>query len=450
MASKQFHLQLVFRISFITIFSIATAYLWFAFGRLYFIIPMIVLVVQVFGLIKYLNRTNKRMAFFFESINNEDFSVRFDEENAPESVRELHRKINEFNQRIRETFMRNEEQEKYHQKILDQLNTGIVIFNQKGHIRVVNPAAGRLLNCHPLHHIRQLERAAPGLYDLFSKGASDRRNLFKFSNERETIQLVMEFSRISLRDDVLTLVTIQDINSELEYKETDSWIKLIRVLTHEIMNTITPIASLSDTLVHYFKKESNGDLVMDAISKEQILNTVRGLEVIRSQGNDLMSFVQSYRNFLNIPEPDKKITNIAKLFNKVAVLVEQEKGIGVTLNIQKPQQDAEIFADEKQITQILVNLSKNALQAMQETKEGVLQITFRIEDTGKKYIDVIDNGPGMSQEVRDQIFVPFFTTKQKGTGIGLSLSRKIMQMHGGNLNLIRSIPYSETVFRLEF
>src|SRR5690606_29225142 len=325
MTGNRFTFQLVWRIGSIAILSALTSYLWWRYGSFYFLIPFGFVLIQIYGLTRYLTKTNRKMSFLFESIRNEDFSVRFDEDSGPASLRELHTRLNALNQLVRDHFISHEEQEKYHRLILDQLNTGVLIYNRQGHVRIANPAARSLLNCDQLFHIRQVERSVPGLYVQLAENQGKGRKLIEFNTERETIQIVMDFSRITLRDDALTLVTIQNIHSELDQKETDSWIKLIRVLTHEIMNTITPITSISETLVRYFRTSPNENMILDPVDEDRNHNAVRGLEVINAQSNDLMSFVQSYRNFLHIPEPDKTIVPIRELFEKVHVLAGQEE-----------------------------------------------------------------------------------------------------------------------------
>jgi nitrogen fixation/metabolism regulation signal transduction histidine kinase len=275
------------------------------------------------------------------------------------------------------------------------------------------------------------------------------RKLFQLTNERETVQLLIKSTEIVLNKEILKLVTIQDINNELDEKETDSWMKLIRVLTHEIMNTIAPISSISESILSYYKNES-GIIPVSQIDENHIKNTVKGLEVIKNQGNDLMSFVQSYRSVLNIPIPDKKIIDVNKLLEKVKILAIQEPDFDtVSFQIKNTSESLKIFADEKQITQVLINLSKNAIQSLHKREGGVIELISGITTNNEKYIMVKDNGSGISKELIDQIFVPFFTTKPSGSGIGLSLSKQIMQIHGGRLK-VHSVPFVETSFALVF
>ena len=449
MASKNYYFQLIIRIVFITIMAFVFAFSWMNKHVYLLIISAVLLITQVVFLIKYFNQTNLKIAYFFESLKNEDFTIRFPEETNPKSLGQLHKSLNKVNHLIRDTQIKNKAQENYYQEILKQAKIGILTLNDKGHILFSNPTVKRLFNCDQLNHIRQLEKVDKKLFNLLSDLKPFERKLFQLTNERETTQLVIKSTEVILNEEVLKLITIQDINNELDEKETDSWMKLIRVLTHEIMNTIAPISSISESILNYYKNE-NGMLPVSEIDEEHIKNTVKGLEVIKNQGNDLMSFVQSYRSVLNIPVPEKKIINVQKLLEKVKLLASQEKGFDtISIHIKNDSTDFEIFADEKQITLVLINILKNAIQSLQKREDGRIEIVSGTTSEMQKYIMVKDNGPGISQELINQIFVPFFTTKTYGSGIGLSLSKQIMQIHDGTLR-VHSVPDVETSFSLVF
>lgn len=449
MASKNYYFQLVVRIVFISILAFIFAFTWLN-NHIYFAIAALIFIIfQVTFLIKYLNQTNLKIAYFFESLKSEDFTIRFPEETNPKSLKQLHKSLNKVNHLIRETQIKNRAQENYYQEILKQAKIGILTLNNKGHILFSNPTAKRIFNCDPLNHIRQLEKVDKKLFSLLSELKPFERKLFRLTNEREIIQLAIKSTEVVLNENVLMLITIQDINHELDEKETDSWMKLIRVLTHEIMNTITPIASISESILNYYKSEK-GILQANQIDDNHIKNTVKGLEVIKNQGKDLMDFVQSYRSVLNIPIPDKKIIDVQKLLEKVKILASQETGFNaISFQVKNTSGNFEIFADEKQITQVLINLSKNAIQSLDKKEGGIIELISGINNEKGKYIMIKDNGPGISKELIDQIFVPFFTTKTYGSGIGLSLSKQIMQIHGGSLK-VHSVPFVETSFLLVF
>lgn len=449
MASKNYYFQLILRVGFITVLAFLFAFTWLKDHIYYAIASLVLLIAQVVFLVKYLNQINIKIAYFFESLKNEDFTFRFPEETNPKSLKLLHKSLNEVNNLIRETQIKNRTQENYYQEILKQAKIGILTLNSKGHILFSNPTAKRLFNCSQLNHIRQLEKVDKKLFNLLSELNPFERKLFQLTNERETVQLLIKSTEVVLNKEILKLVTIQDINNELDEKETDSWMKLIRVLTHEIMNTIAPISSISESILSYYKNES-GIIPVSQIDENHIKNTVKGLEVIKNQGNDLMSFVQSYRSVLNIPIPDKKIIDVNKLLEKVKILAIQEPDFDtVSFQIKNTSESLKIFADEKQITQVLINLSKNAIQSLHKREGGVIELISGITTNNEKYIMVKDNGSGISKELIDQIFVPFFTTKPSGSGIGLSLSKQIMQIHGGRLK-VHSVPFVETSFALVF
>ncbi len=449
MISRKFYVQLIIRVVILSFTALVMAFVFFKTHYILSILFLFFFSLQTAFLIRHLNHNNRKIAYFFNSIKNDDFTLRFPEYGSAKSFNELNRSLNILNDKIQNIYIKNQAQEQYYQEILKQAEIGILTYNKKGHILFANPKVEKLLNYTPLNHIKQLAQVDKKLYELFNNLAPFERMLFQLTNERETIQLTIKSSEIVSNDEVLKLITIQDIHNELDKKETDSWIKLIRVLTHEIMNSVTPITSISESILHYYKDE-DGIVETTQIDETKIRMTAKGLEVIKNQGNDLMSFVQSYRSFLNVPVPDKKIINGYEFLEKVKVLISQEAGFAsISFDILKKSEDLEIYADEKQITQILINLSKNAIQALKETDHAKLQFVLGMTTEGKKYITVQDNGPGIPPDIMNQIFVPFFTTKKDGTGIGLSLSKQIMHLHGGSLT-VHSIPNQETLFSLFF
>ena len=449
MASRNFYIQLILRVIFLTVSAIAMAfslsYKWyFAMG-----IFAVILVAQVFSLITFINRTNRKIAYFFDAIKNEDFTLRFPEGVTIDSFQELNKSLNRVNGLIQEVHMQLQIREQYYQEILKQASIGIMTYNDKGHILFANPTLEKLLDYAPLNHIKQLKQVDENLYHIFKNFNPFERKLFQLSNEREQIQLALKSTPLMLNGQSLQLVVVQDIHKELDEKETESWVRLIRVLTHEIMNTITPIASISDSIIKYYRK---GDKItpMEELEEVQIKNTLKGLEVIKEQGGDLMDFVQSYRSLLHVAEPNKSLVKGRDLLEKIDVLMSARlvDGKSEFSTICHPE-DVEFYIDEKQISQVLINLGKNALQAVESSNGGKVQLIAGIDENGSKFIDVRDNGPGIPPELMDEIFVPFFTTKSEGTGIGLSLSKRVMQLHGGSIQ-VRSFPGSETVFRLTF
>ncbi len=435
MVSRHIYLQLVFRILLIALSAILASYSLLREQYLVSGLLFTLLTLQTIFLIHFVNHTNRKIAYFFEAVKNEDFTLRFPEKLSLKSLEELNHSLNMLNTMIQEIHVKKLAQEQYYKEILKQADIGILTVNTRGHILYANPRIEELLGHRPLNHIKQLTQVDQKLYGLFRELKPFDRKLIQLTNERERKQIAIKSTAITLNTEELLLVVAQDIHKELDEKETDSWVRLIRVLTHEIMNTITPITSISESILKYYQGTNSGN-PPSALTEVQIGNTIKGLEVIREQGGDLMEFVRSYRSFLNVPAPDKALVPVQRLLERVKILMAQEN---LTKNIHfeassKPV-DLELFIDEKQISQVLINLSKNALQSLAGQEKGVLRITAGILGKEGKFIKVFDNGPGIQPELLDEIFVPFFTTKSSGTGIGLSLSRQIMQLHGGNITV---------------
>lgn len=448
MVSKNFYYLLVLRVILIGISAFLSAYLFVIGKHLFGSVLAVFFVVQLVLLVQYFNRTNRAIAYLFKAIKNEDFTLRFPKETKLDSLNELNQSLNLLNDTVQDLYLRNEAKEKYYQEIIKQADIGILTVNPGGHILFANPTMERLLNHSPLNHIKQLEQVDEKIYQLFNSLKPFDRKLVELTNEREQKQLALKSKSIVLNEQELLLVVAQDIDKELDEKQTESWVRLIRVLTHEIMNTITPITSISDTILKYFVKNEMAVSSSD-LEEDHIKNTVKGLEVIKNQGGNLMDFVQSYRTLLSVPEPDRTLVNGVDLINKIKVLVDaQAEQSKIDFSVECTPLDLAFFIDEKQISQVLLNLCKNAVQSVETIGKGQVQLIAR-QENNTKIIEVWDNGPGISEDLIEEIFIPFFTTKTNGTGIGLSLSKRVMQLHGGSLK-VHSIPNKETVFRLTF
>lgn len=435
MVSRNIYLQLVFRVILMTVTVVISTYFFFDKQYLAGVIGAIIMIFQSAGLINYVNQTNRKIAYFFDAIKNEDFTLRFPEKLSVKSLEELNHSLNMLNSMIQDIHLKKQAQEQYYQEILRQADIGIFTINTKGHILYANPTVQELLNYRPLNHVKQLNQVDKDLYALFADLKPFDNTIFKLGNERGKKELSLKCTPITIEEQKLLLVVVHDIHKELDDKETDSWVKLIRVLTHEIMNTITPITSISESILNYFKKGSTTE-IPTSFSEQQIKNTTKGLEVIKEQGTDLMSFVQSYRTFLSIPEPDRELVPAVALLEKITLLLnEQKEDANLIFKTSIEPKDLEFYIDQKQLTQVLLNLGKNAKQSLDGIDNGYIHFTAGINAGNQKFIRVTDNGAGIPENLIDEIFIPFFTTKNTGTGIGLSLSKQIMRLHGGSISV---------------
>jgi len=413
------------------------------------IICIVIITTLTINLISYLNSTNKKIRFFFDSVRNDDSNLFFPFEITNTSLSNLYQSMNRVNNQIQQLKIENRQQEQYFGTLLEHLATGIITYNDKGFILHANSSAKKLLSLEILTHLTQIERKDRKLYNAINNIKPFERRLIAISAEDGEIQLSLKATSIKINDNELFILSIQDIKNELDEKEVESWMKLIRVLMHEIMNSITPITSLSESLSSIYCDD--GKPVSPAqVNVKTIATTLQGLNVIKEQGKGLMSFVESYRKLTRVPEPEKKMFKVADLMSRVQILynsLDQSERMKLSVSVKNP--DLEIFADQNLISQVLINLVKNALEANENNDDGKIMVSASQGSNNHPEICVIDNGPGISEENIDEIFVPFFTTRQNGSGIGLSISRQIMRAHGGNLK-VKSMPGRETVFCLSF
>ena len=377
-------------------------------------------------------RMRRKVAYMLDALEDKELNFRFDEKRLRDRRfnRTLNRLRNIFDKERKEIL----EQEQYYGLMLDHVRTGVAVIEADGRVNWCNKTALSMLGIATFSHIRQLRAVSESLYEAFSKVTGMNEERASFFNEagKKTIALTASGAKIGGKN--VKVVAFNDISDEMADNEQESWTRLIRVLTHEIMNTVTPIASLSETLYKYLDKESS------AYSPELLT----GLETISQSSRGLIRFVESYRNLTRVAAPSKKAFALKELLDRVFQLTGRQTA-GVSCTYVEKSDDILLYADENQISQILVNLVKNACQAGADK----IEITAEIDISENIIINVANNGRPISKESQEEIFVPFYTTKQDGTGIGLSLSRQIMRLHNGSLRLSRSDEKS-TVFTLQF
>lgn len=372
-------------------------------------------------------RMQRKVAYMLDALEDKELNFRFDESRVigRNFNRTLNRLRNIFDKERREII----EQEKYFGQMLDHVNTGIAVVNHSGQVSYCNKTALSLLGIATLSHIRQLRTVGESLYEGFQKVTDGTEERASYYNESGKMTISITASSATIGKETVRVIAFNDISSEMAENEQESWAKLIRVLTHEIMNTVTPIASLSETLLNF---EGADDEVKN------------GLSTISESSKGLIKFVDSYRDLTRVAQPVKKAIYLRELVERIINLTKEEANGAECTYIEKSD-DILLYADQGQITQVLLNLVKNAIQA--EAKKII--ITAEITLSEQIIINVTNDGLPISRNSQDEIFVPFYTTKQEGTGIGLSLSRQIMRMHNGTINLTRS-DSTATVFTLIF
>jgi len=421
----------------------------------YFIIaPVIVAVIVIFeiaSLIRYLDRTNRELTSFLESIRFSEFTRTFQIESMGGTFNELNKAFNEVMQDFQKVRAEKEESFHYLQTIVQNIDVSVIAYGADGNIELINKTAKKLFQLSSIKNIKSLESLSPELVATLLGIKPGENKLVKVQFEDDILQLAIYASTIKIKDKLIYLVTIKDIQNVLEEQETEAWQKLIRVLTHEIMNSITPIASLSSTLDLMLKGmvgQGNGEELR--IDNESVSEIQEALQTISKRSTGLLHFVNTYRNLTRIPQPSFKLCRVRELFSNIENLMEEEiKKCGFEFIVHVEPEDLEFTADDQLMEQVLINLLKNSVHALNGTQGGRLQLIGFLNKRGRVTLQVIDNGPGILKDVLDKIFIPFFTTKPSGSGIGLSLSKQILRLHNGTITA-HSEPHVETVFTMTF
>lgn len=382
-----------------------------------------------FWIFNYTTSINRKLARFFESVRYSDFTVKFRSDNKlGKSFEEVNQQFNGVLEAFRQARAEKEANLHYINTIVQHVNVGLLSYDSSGNIELINNAAFRILNIYRLRNINELAKTAHApLYDILQNIPSGSKALYQTSNEK---QISINAATVSLRGRVIKLISLQNIQAELQQKELEAWQNLTKVLRHEIMNSVTPIVSLASTMREIIE--------LDLSEKEDIQETVSDLKealfTIENRSKGIMNFVNAYREFTSIPKPKFVETSSKEVISQVLNLVQpqlKEKEVALKTDFKE---DFELMADTEQIAMVLINIIKNAAESVENRLNPQITIrTYELDE--QKIIEIADNGSGIEPEALEKIFIPFYTTKKTGSGIGLSLSRQIMQMHGGNLKV---------------
>jgi signal transduction histidine kinase len=446
MILKRTFLAVLSRVALITISSLLFAWLLMGHYGLDLVIATgVLIVVQAWLLVRYLNRVNRKLSFFFQSLLNEDTSFRLPGNSEDPMEKELHRSMNQVNQKLEAIRVRAREKELKFQAVVEQAVSGLLAFDSQGFVFVTNSATLQMLGLDVLTHIKQLSRVSTQLFELVVDIKDGETRVFNYALGRESKILAIKASSLLLNQSTLTLLSVVDIKPEFDARETDSWIKLTKALTHEIMNGIAPITSVSKTVLGYFEK-GNQVVCPHDIDNQLIEKAIKGLRVIYEQGQSLNSFVNHFRQFSKIPQPVQRIVEITSFLDRIRLvnleLVEQG-----CLTICQAVGSYSIFIDENLMAQAIAILVANANDAIKGSPGGSITIRAYALSNGKATIDVSDNGMGIPPGIINDIFIPFFSTKKNGTGIGLSIARQIVHLHGGSLTVESEVGVGST-FRI--
>jgi nitrogen fixation/metabolism regulation signal transduction histidine kinase len=450
MGFRSFSIGILIRVLLIVVFAYLGLFFFFKEQSMVQTIMFSVIVFfLVLNLISYGNTTNRKITRFLESIRYSDFSSSFTKDSKlGNSFKEMNMSFNEVIEAFKKTRAEKEEQMLFLQIMIQHINTGILSFDSQGRIGVINGEAKQLLQIPQFKDINDLGKLSIDLLKNVLSLKPGGSFSIKINNE---LHLNVQSASFKMEGNSWTLLSFQNIRSELQKNELQAWQNLTKVLRHEIMNSMTPIASLANSLGTILEEdiheEETGELILE---KDSYVDLCEGLETISKRSSGLVDFVNAYRDYTNIPQPVLKRFVVQQLFENICVLLKEELAKSeIQLQTEISPKELELMADQDLIQMILINLVKNAKEAMEKSNTKTIILKAGINSQSFPFIQVIDYGEGIVPEALERIFVPFFTTKKSGSGIGLAISRQIMNLHKGNLE-VESIPGKRTIFTMKF
>jgi len=410
----------------------------------------ILLIIQLFLLIRKFNLLNRELLVFFESIKSDESGLMFQKKTGNKDLDELYSKFDEINHKISKVKAESIKSNQHFQNLVEHVNTGIIQYDEKGNIDVINKVAKDFFQCGDIHNLSNLDQKIPSIsISLLKLELGSSKSIKVLINGVSAI-LNFKVTEFKIDGKPKKLVSFQNIKNELELNETDSWKKLIRVLTHEIMNSSAPISSSIKVISNLLKDRNSGQIKnINEITDKDIAHTVRGLEIIEERSDGLNQFIKSYRELTKSIEPFFTEFQIIEIFRSVEFLFAEDFKYSIIdfEHFTQPE-NLVLKADKNLVEQVLINLVKNSIDAVKDQIKKEIRLEAHCLDN-EIIIKIIDSGAGVSPDESDKIFTPFFSTKQEGSGIGLSLSRQIMQLHNGEI-YFESAPKRGTIFHLKF
>jgi len=390
---------------------------------------LFVLIVATAELVRFVNKSNRDFRDFINLLKNNDFSTRFSSEGKGRTFENLYTELNELSDKYHKLNLEKELKHRHLQTVLGHIDVGIISYDSSDTIQLVNQAFKDLFYLPYLSKYQSIDKLNKEFVEVIKELRPGTNKLFEIKIFERELHLALQANIYKLKEEEFKLISVKNIISELEQKELESYQKLIRVLTHEIMNSITPIASLSNTLNTLLKEneiQSNDDLA------EQVKT---GIEAIHDRSSNLLKFTESYRKLTRLPQPEFEKVKLEEIIQNTHAIVksfpEAEK-INFLIELEP---NITLKADPKMIEQVLVNIYKNSIEVLGQIHSAEINTKASLTKNNRLQIEIMDNGPGMKEEILEKIFIPFYTTKKEGSGIGLSLCRQIILAHHGHIKV---------------
>ena len=452
MILRQFYSQIIIRTALILINCIAAAYV-IAFYPDYLLLAnlIIILGIQVWLLLKSLNQINHTLSGFFESLQMEDMMMAYKGNIQSASFERLNKSLMKISRQLKNSRLAEMEQIQYFKVVTEHVSVGLIAFDQNGKVEMFNQTASGITGIKSLGNLAELIETIPEMALILQKIKPAEQKLIKLKIGSEDVPVAVRISEIKFRERYLKLVSLQNIREELDEKELESWQQIIRILTHEIMNSVGPIISSIETISGFLSdEESLQPKPVEELSNEIIGDTIRGMQIVKERSLGLREFVDNFRSLTILPQIALENISIEEMLAEIKFLMhDQLKKNNIIINTRIFPANMEFQADRKSIMQLLINLINNSVAALNGINKKEISITSFFGTSGQAVIQITDNGKGIDPEIREKIFIPFFTTRENGSGIGLSLSKQIMRQHGGKIT-VQSAPGEGTTFSLIF
>ncbi len=440
MAFNRFSTGIVLRVMFLLLVSMILAFVLVT--KNWFFTPLvtgIILVIAVIELIRHLNKYQKSLNQFLLAVKQGGFNTTFPQSSKPGE--EIFKTFNEIIDAFAALALKNESQYQFLKTLTENIRAGLICFNTSGDISMLNPEAKKFIGKPYIKTIQEIEAVQKDLFKKIHVLNTGESGVIKMKSGKVELDTLVHKKTVIINDEELNIILLQDIHNEMEMNQLNSWQQLTRVMRHEIMNSLTPIVSLTEAVNSLITSKKS-----ISSEEEDYKDIIESLDAIENRSKGLLRFVNAYKNFSNPPEIHKIQFEISGLLERVEQLFKnkfEEKNI--ILDISCKPKSLQIEADEELLEGVIINLVKNAIEAM-DTQGGKISVVAR--KTERVHISVADTGMGIKSENLENIFIPFFTTKEKGSGIGLSLGRQVIQLHGGNIS-VHSIPGKGTSFHIE-
>ena len=448
MAFNRFSFYLFVRIVFIVLTGLALVWLLQMPGKIFSSAGILFLMLlQIYALIRYVNKTNIKLARFIMHLKNQETTGKFVEKELNNTFHGLSSSFNSIIEDIGINRRDTESKLVFYENVIQNVASGVFALNEQKQMALYNTAAVQLLNIDPPITFSKMQEAFPQLLQELLKMKPGDKKLLLAEVDHDLVQFSFRLNEYVISDQRIFLFSFQNIKAELDDKELDSWQKLIRVLAHEIMNSITPVSTLTGVIKNTVATGDNNIKPMEAFTPDQINEIYETTQMIELRVNDIFNFVQNYRSLTSIPTPSLKSINITRLFKQISH-AHMDENSAIKIEIKVHPDDLTLVADENLLTRMLDNLVVNAVHAIQNISNPRLHLNA-FTKRGRVHVEVIDNGCGIPAELKDKIFIPFFTTKENGTGIGLGLIKQIMRLHNGEI-AVQSEPGRGTSFTLIF